>query len=195
MPATSSRARGRARRGITSRRLLAVSVLLGLSAISLAAQSSTAPGGYQGIREKLPISVAPQPVPFSHKQHVSAGMSCKDCHVDAGKRDRAGLPAAEQCMLCHATIRSESPSIRELARLHQAGKPLAWVRVYEVPDFVFFSHASHVRAEVECAACHGPIQQRDVLAKEVSTGMTACMDCHTQKKVSNECYLCHELGQ
>ena len=152
-------------------------------------------GGYQGIEEKLPIVVAIQPVPFSHRAHAAAGLSCRNCHRDATKKERAGLPNTDQCLLCHATVRSESPSIRKLAKFLQNGEQLRWVRVYQVPDFVFFSHASHLEAGIACKSCHGQVEQRDVLAKEVSTSMTACMNCHLERKASNECFLCHELGQ
>ena len=150
---------------------------------------------YQGIRETLPIEVAPQPVPFSHKQHVTAGLACQDCHATVAKKERAGLPDAEKCMLCHTTIKTESPAVEKLTRIHQEGGKLDWVRVYRVPDFVFFSHANHVKADVECVSCHGPVKQRDVLAKEISTSMITCMNCHVAKKASISCYLCHELGQ
>ena len=85
--------------------------------------------------------------------------------------------------------------IAKLAQMHKNGESPLWVRVYKVPDFVFFNHSSHVKASVECQTCHGPIETRDVLAKEVSTSMTTCMDCHVERKVSNECNMCHDLGQ
>ena len=151
--------------------------------------------GYQGIAEQLPRAVDPQPIPFSHKQHAAAGLSCGDCHRGADKRERAGLPNSEQCMLCHQTIKTDSPAVGKLARLHQERKPLNWVRIYRVPDFVFFSHKNHTAAGTGCASCHGPVDQRDRLAKEVSTSMIMCMGCHKQKNVSRNCHLCHELGQ
>jgi hypothetical protein len=72
---------------------------------------------------------------------------------------------------------------------------LSWARVYQVPDFVFFSHAKHVNAAVACAECHGAVERRDVMAKEVSTSMTACMSCHVARKASTTCDACHQLGQ
>ena len=159
------------------------------------AATAQAQQAYQGIQEKLPIEVAPQPVAFSHKQHVAAALACQDCHPNAAKKERAGLPDAEKCMLCHTTIKTASPEVRKLAQIHKDGKKLDWVRVYRVPDFVFFSHASHVNADVACASCHGPVAERDVLAKEVSTSMITCMNCHVAKKAPVTCHLCHELGQ
>ena len=151
--------------------------------------------GYQGIEEQLPLTVEPQPIPFSHKQHAAAGLSCNDCHRGAEKRERAGLPDSEQCMLCHRTIKTDASAVFKLAEFHREGKSLDWVRVYRVPDFVFFSHKNHAAARIGCTPCHGPVEQRDRLAKEVSTSMMMCMDCHEQRNVSRNCHLCHELGQ
>lgn len=166
-----------------------------LAAALLCGVVAPAQTGYQGIKENLPLRVAPQPFPFNHQRHVSAGAACLDCHRGADKRERAGLPQADQCMLCHAAIRTESPAIQQLSKIHEKGEKIDWVRVYELLDFVFFSHAGHTKAGIACKTCHGPVAERKVLAKEVSTSMTACMNCHEAKEVSNDCFLCHELGQ
>lgn len=150
---------------------------------------------YQGRIEKLPVKVAPQPIPFSHKIHSRAGVKCLDCHSGATRKERAGLPTAGQCMLCHATVAKDRAAIQELSSLAERGGELRWVRVYQVPDFVFFSHVNHTGAGERCSTCHGAVQERDVLAREVSTSMIVCMNCHAQRQVSNECFLCHDLGQ
>lgn len=159
---------------------------------TLLAQTPTV---YRGKEEQLPQPVAPQPVAFSHALHTKAGLSCRDCHENVAKAERAGLPAAEKCMICHGTIATDRPEIEKLAAFHDENREISWVRVYEVPDFVFFSHASHVGKGIECAECHGPVERRDVLSKEVSTSMIACMNCHEQRGASTECFLCHDLGQ
>jgi hypothetical protein len=150
---------------------------------------------YKGKEEKLPQEVAPQPLPFSHKTHVASGIQCLDCHSGANKRERAGLPDAGQCMLCHQSIKTDTPAIVKLKALQEAGDKIEWVRVYKVPDFVFFSHSSHVNGGVECATCHGAVERRPVLAKEISTSMTTCMNCHAARGVDNHCHFCHSLGQ
>ena len=154
-----------------------------------------APPVYKGKQEKLPIKVAPQPISFNHKKHAFAGISCLDCHSGAAEKERAGLPNTERCMLCHMAIATEHAEVTHLAQLHARGKQVSWIRVYRVPDFVFFSHGNHTRAGEHCASCHGPVQEREVLAKEVSTSMIACMNCHAARQVSTECHLCHDLGQ
>jgi hypothetical protein len=136
-----------------------------------------------------------QPLPFRHKQHMSAGMACLDCHAGAKTEEVAGLPETRRCMFCHVSIKTDSPAIRRLAALHKAGEPVPWVRIYHLPDFVFFSHASHAKAKIECVSCHGPVAERDVLAQEVPANMKTCVACHKEKQASTSCVLCHQLGQ
>jgi quinoprotein glucose dehydrogenase len=150
---------------------------------------------YRGAEEKLPVAVAPQPVPFSHRVHAVQGIKCADCHTSTATSARAGLPDATQCMKCHRAVKRDSPQIAAVRQFFDERKPVPWVRVYKLPDFVFFSHEKHVKAGASCLQCHGPVETRDVLAKEVSTSMTACMGCHVQRKASTDCSLCHELGQ
>ena len=149
---------------------------------------------YKGKKEELPVAVAPQPVAFSHKKHAAAEIACLDCHGDAAEKDFADVPNVEQCMLCHETIRTDSVEIKKLAGFQKRDEKIKWVPVYRVPDFVFFSHANHLKAGEQCVTCHGPVSERDVLAKEVGTNMTACMDCHVARKASTACNLCHQLG-
>jgi hypothetical protein len=98
-------------------------------------------------------------------------------------------------MACHTGITKDSPHIRKLAAFHKDEKPIPWARVYRLPDFVFFSHATHVNSKIACAECHGPVEQRDILAAEVAHDMKTCMGCHTARGASNKCHICHELGQ
>ncbi|MEZ5361158.1 MAG: cytochrome c3 family protein [Bryobacterales bacterium] len=92
-------------------------------------------------------------------------------------------------------IAADSPDIQKMAMLFNGGVRLDWVRVYQTPDFVFFSHKNHVKAGLSCEQCHGPVATREVLAQEVSTNMTACMNCHKERGATTECFFCHELGQ
>jgi hypothetical protein len=98
-------------------------------------------------------------------------------------------------MTCHRAEKQSSPELAKVREAALGKKEIPWVRVYRNPDFVFFSHERHARARVECAECHGPVEKRDVLMKEVSTSMTACMSCHAARGARNDCSACHELGQ
>ena len=149
---------------------------------------------YESPPEDLPREVGPQPIPFDHRLHVENRIACADCHPGSRAAPRAGLPDRDQCMQCHQAIAADKPAVQQLAAL-PAGSKIQWQRAYQVPDFVFFSHAEHAKGSLACADCHGPVQERRVLMQEVSTNMVACMNCHALRQVSNECFLCHDLGQ
>jgi Cytochrome c7 and related cytochrome c/Class III cytochrome C family len=144
--------------------------------------------------EKRPGPVV-QPIPFSHKRHRGAGLDCLDCHADAKSQEIAGFASERKCMFCHVSIGTDSPAIRQLAAAQKSGETIHWLRVYRLPAFVFFSHASHAKAGVDCVTCHGLVAERDVLAPEVSTKMQRCVECHRERRASIDCALCHQLGQ
>ena len=134
----------------------------------------------------------PQPLPFSHKLHTQFFPECLDCHQLASDGWTMSYPEEEKCMVCHATIRAESPAIKKLAEYSAQKKPVPWVQVYHVPDYVYFSHRTHLKkAKLECETCHGQVRKRDVLTKEKPTSMQACMSCHKEKGASVNCRTCH----
>jgi c(7)-type cytochrome triheme protein len=152
--------------------------------------------GYAGKEETLPATVKAQPIPFSHRVHMgAASLKCRDCHSGAQTAEKAGMPTGKTCMACHNSIGAGTPAIAKLRSLSAPGQDIPWVKVYDLPDFVVFSHQTHGAARVLCADCHGPVAQRDVLAKEMSTSMTACMNCHVQRHARVDCSACHALGQ
>ena len=145
--------------------------------------------------EALPKAVGPQPVAFSHRLHGErAGLACAFCHTEAAKGDLATLPPVDLCLDCHRFIKVDSVEVAKLVAWSDKGERIPWVPVYRVPDYVFFGHAPHVKAGLECASCHGPVATRDVLMKEVSTSMTACLDCHRRTDAPRTCVACHQLG-
>ncbi|MCY4593555.1 MAG: cytochrome c3 family protein [Bryobacterales bacterium] len=149
---------------------------------------------YEPPPEQLPRVVPAQPVAFSHKAHMDQRMACTDCHPGAARAERAGVPQRDDCMVCHQAIATDNAAVRELAAM-APGSRIRWERVYQVPDYVFFSHGEHSRAGLDCVTCHGPVASRTVLDQEISTNMVACMNCHAERKASVECFLCHDLGQ
>jgi hypothetical protein len=134
-----------------------------------------------------------QPIPFNHKVHTAAGLTCLGCHTIKTPGDLAGFPPATFCMGCHETVKTDSPAIQTLKTFAAGQKPIPWLRVYKLPGFVYFSHQVHnKRARIECAVCHGPVAERSVIAQEKSTAMVDCMKCHDQYKAPNGCDLCHD---
>lgn len=120
-------------------------------------------------------------------------MNCAECH--AGLGERAGFPGAANCMLCHREIRKGSAAIQALSALPKDAKPFPQARVYRLADFVFFSHAAHKAARIDCAQCHGPVMERETLTREISLSMKTCVDCHRSRKATITCNACHELHQ
>jgi hypothetical protein len=143
-------------------------------------------------QDDLPKPV-PQPVAFSHRLHADSGLQCARCHTNATSKDEAGIPNAKDCIACHQNFQKDSATLKTLTAYEQ--KPIAWVRVYKLPSFVFFSHKSHLNAKTTCANCHGEVQTREVLGKEKPTSMASCIECHRERKASTECNYCHELNR
>ena len=134
-----------------------------------------------------------QPIPFSHKLHLSKSLDCKDCHAMPEPGEHATFPATAKCMACHVEIKKDSEAIQKLAEYHKKQETVPWKRVYRVPDYVFFSHKVHVtKAKATCENCHGPVRDRDVMRKDKETSMAVCMDCHKTAGASLACDFCHE---
>jgi hypothetical protein len=170
--------------------LILAGALLG-AGTALVAQTDA----YRSPRETLPLSVEPQPVAFSHRMHAGeAELECVLCHTGVDQGDFAEIVQAGECMVCHEQIAADSPEVKKVKVAAESREPIPWVPVYRVPDIVFFSHKEHLAAGEECATCHGPVETRDVLQKEVSTNMTACLDCHRERGAPVGCTLCHVLG-
>ncbi|MEW5977084.1 MAG: PQQ-binding-like beta-propeller repeat protein [Acidobacteriota bacterium] len=144
-------------------------------------------------RDLKQVKPRAQPVSFSHLQHDLLGLECRSCHPGNESGEILTIPGTTECMSCHATIRTESASVRRLARFHQSKQPVPWVRLYRLPGFVFFSHQKHANDGIECATCHGPAGSRDVLWQEKEISMEACVSCHKSRQASVECGLCHDM--
>lgn len=137
-----------------------------------------------------------QPVPYSHKQHIALGLQCQFCHVNPNAGALMTFPPATLCMSCHTSIATDRPSIRTLTALAAEDKPIPWVRVYRLPDYVFWKHGPHLNANVTCAECHGPVAERDVIAEETDiVTMRGCMTCHEKRQVYSDCGDCHAPRQ
>ena len=143
---------------------------------------------------QTPQQAPRQPIPFSHRQHAGTlKLPCKMCHQPAPDSGEAmTLPEASRCMECHSAIKTESPSIRKLAAMAKQGTDIDWAPVYELPSYVKFAHQPHLDSGAACATCHGKVEERDQLYREVDLNMGTCMDCHRAKRATIACTACHE---
>jgi len=125
-----------------------------------------------------------QPIKFSHKVHAGQNkIECQYCHSIASYSKSAGIPSANLCMNCHKVVvagsRSGKFEIRKIYRAVESGTPIEWIRVHNLPDHVFFSHAQHVGAgKVKCQTCHGPVETMDLVKQVSDLSMGWCVNCH-----------------
>ena len=183
--------------------LLAVLVFLGLSSWS---------------RRPAVAEPSVQPIAFPHNVHVQTyKIDCQYCHTDARRSEFAGLPSVTRCMGCHKITAADRPEIRKLAEYAAKSQPIPWQRVNVMPEFVYFPHKAHLRAQLKCQTCHGPVETMTTYAA-VRTGqrlsndllnlvglrpaqppltMGWCIDCHRDQNAKRgthaplDCVTCH----
>jgi hypothetical protein len=128
------------------------------------------------INRRMPLE---QPVPFSHKHHVTDdGIDCRYCHTSVEKSTFAGVPPTETCMTCHSQIWTDSPLLEPVRESFRTGRSLEWQRVHDLPDFVYFNHSIHIKKGISCVSCHGRVDEMPITWKEHTLSMSWCLDCH-----------------
>jgi mono/diheme cytochrome c family protein len=152
-----------------------------------------------------------QPIHYSHRIHAGVNkIECKYCHSSARVSKHSGIPSLNVCMNCHKNIAQVAEEVqqegltkygvdynKEIQKLYAATgwdqtqqdyvnepKPVKWVRIHNLPDFVYFNHSQHVSvAGVECQTCHGEIEEMEVVAQHSSLTMGWCINCHRETDV------------
>lgn len=162
---------------------------------AIAAWDATAPG-------------PKQPIPFSHKHHAGQfKIECLYCHTGTDKSSAAGVPSVELCMGCHSQFPAEYDEIEGIRILKQhweEKRPIEWVQIHRLPEYVQFRHNRHIKAGVACQTCHGPVEEMDKLELVPDTKlgylvpvakleMGWCISCHRQnhQQASQDCLKCH----
>jgi len=122
-----------------------------------------------------------QPVPFSHKHHVTGlGVDCRYCHTAVETSSYAGIPPTATCMNCHSQIWSDSPMLEPVRASWRTGESLEWNKVHDLGDFVYFNHSIHLTKGVGCSTCHGRVDEMPLVRKGGTLLMEWCLNCHTQ---------------
>ena len=120
-----------------------------------------------------------QPVPFSHDHHtVALGIDCRYCHTSVETAAMAGVPPTQTCMNCHAQIWTNAELLEPVRASLRERRPIAWERVHDLPDFVYFDHSIHVAKGVGCAECHGRVDEMPLVWRTETLQMEWCLDCH-----------------
>lgn len=161
---------------------------------------------YGGVTDE----VLPQPIEgYSHQLHAGTlGIDCQYCHSSARRTIHAGVPATQTCMGCHANIDPTGrPGLIQLKDYYDKGEPIPWLKVHDLPDFVYFSHKRHVTAGVDCAECHGDMKTKTVAERVSTLQMGWCLNCHrehpsvdqnygaqaeTRRAELKDCVTCHK---
>jgi hypothetical protein len=122
---------------------------------------------------------ADQPVPFSHRHHVEGlGLQCQYCHTSVEKSSYAGIPPTKTCMNCHAQIWTNAAMLEPVRTSWATGESIKWIRVHDLPDYVYFNHEIHVNKGIGCASCHGRVDEMPLMYAENTLQMEWCLNCH-----------------
>jgi cytochrome c553 len=130
-----------------------------------------------------------QPIKFSHKVHAGQNKTeCLYCHFNATQSKFAGVPPASLCMNCHIIVGEGTRSGKfEISKIYESlnnNKPIQWIKVYNLPDHVFFSHSQHVVAgKIDCSKCHGEVAGMDQIVQVNDLSMGFCVNCHRETGV------------
>ncbi len=120
-----------------------------------------------------------QPVEYSHALHAGKlGIDCRYCHTSVESAARAAIPPTQTCMNCHASVKKTSKKLDVVRASYETGMPIAWVRIHDLPDYVYFNHSAHVTRGVGCVSCHGRIDRMEVVSQVEPLSMGWCLDCH-----------------
>jgi hypothetical protein len=120
-----------------------------------------------------------QKIPFSHLHHAGElGINCEYCHTSVETSSFAGIPPTNTCMTCHSQIWTSSPMLEPVRNSFRTNKPLQWIRVNDLPDFVYFNHSIHIAKGVGCVTCHGRVDEMPLTWKKNTLFMSWCIDCH-----------------
>jgi hypothetical protein len=120
-----------------------------------------------------------QPIQFSHKHHAGElGIDCRYCHTQVERAAYAGIPPTATCMNCHSQIWVDSPMLEPVRASWRTDRSLEWVKVYDLPDYVYFHHGAHVGKGIGCETCHGRVDRMNQVWQASSLQMEWCLDCH-----------------
>jgi len=151
--------------------------------------------GFGVNRTFFPGTSPEQPIKFSHKIHAGDfEIPCMHCHTQARRSISAGVPSVNKCVNCHKVVATERPQIRKVMNYWDNKEPIPWIKVHDLPDFVYFPHKRHVLAGVECQTCHGAVETMEVVVRQAPLKMGWCLNCHKDYEVEHglDCWTCHK---
>ncbi len=208
--------------------VLVVAVVFSMAALVPRVGSFHLPGNQQGYAPAQPIAFSHRlhagelqvdclychyGATTSRHAGIPAESVCMNCH----KFVTAPLGAVRaEGDLAQRDNRKPRPVISpELAKLYhalaldanmqpvsgQTPTPLEWIKIHNLPDFVYFDHRAHVTAGVACQRCHGAVETMERVYQVETLSMGWCVNCHRQVnqtgvaghavQASSDCAACH----
>ncbi|RXH58525.1 cytochrome c3 family protein [Granulicella sibirica] len=126
-----------------------------------------------------------QPIPFSHKHHVEGlGLQCQYCHTSVEKSSYAGIPPTKTCINCHSQIWTNAALLEPVRQSWATGASVQWIKVHDLPDYVYFNHSIHVNKGIGCASCHGRVDEMPLMYQQNTLQMEWCLNCHRNPAVN-----------
>jgi len=139
------------------------------------------------------------------------GIPCLYCHTMPYKGRHSTIPSTAVCMNCHSTVGLNKEWVLKLKEYWDRGEPIPWVKVHDLPDFVYYDHSAHLNAKDEkgnwklprtdaqgntinvCENCHGKVETMEIVSVQNPFNMQWCLDCHRkpEMKASTDCVTCH----
>jgi hypothetical protein len=155
-------------------RLVPLAVSIAGLAAALLAWQLTRTGIHQGYGPE-------QPIAFSHKVHAGDNrIPCLYCHYAARLSRHAGIPPLSVCMNCHSMLEKQTVDIEKLKESVQQKRPVRWIKVHSLPDYVYFNHSQHVLSGVACQQCHGEVEKMERVEQVAPLTMGWCLRCHRE---------------
>jgi len=134
-----------------------------------------------------------QPVDFSHELHAGQlGVNCLFCHRHATDSKTATVPSVSLCMSCHRSLNSKTAKAEKLLAYWNERKPIPWMRLQRIPDFVYFTHEMHMKGGLQCADCHGQVDRIRETPRAATYEMGWCLACHRERRASVDCWTCQK---
>lgn len=156
------------------------------------AQESDMAGGLLVPENVAPHPAPEQPLPFSHKTHITLGLVCETCHTNPDPGTMMTFPATETCMGCHVAIGADTAAIKELHAFSESAEEIPWQRVYALMPGITWSHRAHLNSGADCANCHGDVSQVDAMSESTAIiAMASCISCHESHQAKTACVTCH----
>ena len=106
---------------------------------------------------------AADPVQPPAPRRATIGIDCRYCHTSVETSPFAGIPPTKTCMNCHSQLFATEPILEPVRASFRDDKPLHWIRVHDLPDFVYFNHSIHVKKGMGCETCHGRVDQMPLM--------------------------------